>query len=139
MPVSFLRLEAGALSNGVGVGVRGGATLVAFPSGVVRPTLGVEGGYTWGGRGMWALEFIADANLKAALSNLDVAFVTARLGVELGSRNFAFTLQVGASYLDARLGVQTLDFGGGVTLQATGTRLHGFIPSARLGLLFCFG
>jgi hypothetical protein len=139
MPLDFLRLEAGGLSNGVGLGVRGGATLVAFPRSPFRPTLGVEAGYTWGGTGMWAMEYITDATLRAALSNLTVGFVTARVGFELGSKNLALTVQLGASYLDALLGVQTLDLGNGVTLQATGSRLKGFVPSLRVGFIICFG
>jgi hypothetical protein len=139
MPLDFLRLEAGALSNGVGVGMRGGVTLVAFPRWAVRPTLGVEGGYAWGGRAMWALDYISDANLRAALSDVSVGFFTARAGLELGSKNVALTVQAGVSYLDATIGVQTIDFGGGVTVQASGSRVHGFVPSVRVGFLFCFG
>ncbi len=104
-----------------------------------EPTLGVEAGYAWGGKAMWALEYISDANLRTALSDLNVGFVSARAGFELGSKNLALTVQVGASYLDASLGAQSLDLGNGVSFQATGSRLKGFVPSARVGFLICFG
>jgi hypothetical protein len=139
MPFDFLRLEAGGLTNGLGLGVRAGASLVAFPRYFLRPTLGAEGGYVWGGRAMWALGYVSDPTLRSALSDVNVSFITARVGLELGSKNFAFTVQGGVSYLDATIGSQTVDLGGGASLQASGSRVHGFVPSARVGFLFCFG
>ena len=119
--------------------MRLGATLLAFPNFPIRPTLGVDGGYTYGGVGAWLLGYISDETLKAALSKVTVGFVTARAGLELGSKNVAFTLQAGVSWIDVSVGTQTVDLGNGVSLKATGSALRGFVPSARLGLLFCFG
>ncbi len=139
MPVSFLRLQLAGLTNGLGTGARLGVELVAFPTWVLRPTLGVEGGYTFGGVGAWALGSISDDTLRAALSKVTVGFVTARAGLELGSKTFALTLQAGVSWIDVNLGSQAINLGSGVSLKATGSSLRGFVPSARVGLLFCFG
>lgn len=139
MPLSFLRLQLSGLTNGLGSGVRVGAALVAFPTWVVRPTLGVDGGYTFGGVGAWLLGSIGDETLKTALSKVSVGFVTARAGLELGSKHFALTLQAGVSWVDVNLGAQAVDLGGGTSMKATGSSLRGFVPSARVGLIFCFG
>lgn len=139
MPLRFLRVQVAGLTNGLGVGVRLGATLVAFPTWPVRPTLAVAGGYTYGGQGAWLLEYIGDATLRAALSNVTVAFVSAHGGLELGSKNVALTLQAGVSWVDVNLGSQAVDLGSGVSVKAAGSLLRGFVPTARVGLLFCFG
>lgn len=139
MPLSLLRIHLAVLTNGLGVGARLGATLVGFPTWVVRPTLGVDGGYTFGGVVPWLLGYVGDEMLKTALAKVSVGFVTARGGFELGSKNVALTVQGGVSWIDVNLGAQTADLGGGVSVKATGSSVRGFVPSVRLGLLFCFG
>lgn len=139
MPLSFLRLHLAGLTNGLGTGARVGAAFVAFPTWVVRPTVGVDGGYTFGGVGAWLLGAIGDETLKTALSKVTVGFVTARAGLELGSKHFALTLQAGVSWVDVSLGAQTVDLGSGNSMKATGSSLRGFVPSARVGVIFCFG
>lgn len=139
MPLSFLRLQLAGLTNGLGTGVRIGAALVAFPTWVVRPTLGVDGGYTFGGVGAWLLGYVSDETLKTALSKVSVGFVTAHAGLELGSKHFALTLQAGASWVDVNPGVLVVNLGSGASMKATGLSLHGFVPSARVGFIWCFG
>lgn len=139
MPVSFLRLHLAGLTNGLGSGVRFGASLMPFPRWVLRPTVGADVGYTYGGQGAWLLGYVADETLRTALSNVTVAFATARAGIELGSRHVAFTLQGGISWINIDLGAQALQLDHGLSLKADGSALRGFIPSLRVGLLFCFG
>lgn len=139
MPLSFLRVSLGGLTNGVGAGVRLGVTLLAFPRWPVRPLVSVDGGYVFGGHAPWALDFITDTSLRTALSQVNVGFVNAHAGLEMGSRNIAVVLRGGVSWIDVDLGGQSLTLGGGVSVTAAATSLRGFIPSARLGLMISFG
>ncbi len=139
-PFRFLRLQVGGLTNGVGSGVRMGVMLLAFPRSPFRPLLGVDGGYVYGGLGPWLPQLIDDPRLRAWVTGLSVGFVNAQVGFELGSKHVALTLRVGLSYIDVGLRSQTLDVGvEGAPLTVTGIAISGFIPSARLGVLFCFG
>lgn len=138
MPVSFLRVHLGALTNGVGAGVRLGATVLAFPTWPVRPMLNVDAGYVFGGHAAWVLDSITDPRLKALVSGANVGFLDAHAGFEFGSRNVALVLSGGISWIDVDLGRQSLTLGN--TAVTTGsTSLRGFIPSARLGFMFSFG
>jgi hypothetical protein len=139
MPVSFLRIHLGGLTNGLGAGVRVGATVLAFPTWPVRPLLNVEGGYVFGGYAPWALDSVTDPTLKAVLDHANIGFASAHLGLELGSRNIAFVLRGGISWIDVDLGGQSIDLGGGVKVTSQSTTVRGFIPSARLGFMVSFG
>jgi hypothetical protein len=139
MPVSFLRIHLGGLTNGVGAGVRLGATLVAFPTWPVRPLLSVDAGYVFGGHAPWVLEYVADPTLRAALSQVSAGFLNAHAGLELGGRNVALVLRGGVSWIDLDLGAQSVALGGGVTVTANSSSVRGFIPSARIGLMISFG
>lgn len=136
-PVRYLRLSLGGLSNGVGAGVRLGATLVAFPSSVFRPLLGVDGGYVFGGQAAWLPDLIPDATVRSLVTGANVAFGSAQVGFELGSKNFAFTLRGGLAYVDVGLPSQTFQ-AQGASFTAQGLSFRGIIPSARLGFLVCF-
>lgn len=138
-PGRFLRLSVGGLSNGVGAGVRFGVMLVAFPSSVFRPLLGVDGGYVFGGEAAWLPQLIENAQLRAVVTGVNVGFGTAQVGFELGSKNFAFTLRAGLAYVDVGLGSQSLSTGGTSSVSASGLSIKGVIPSARLGFIFSFG
>lgn len=138
-PGRYLRLSVGGLSNGVGAGVRAGVTLVAFPTGLLRPLLGVDGGYVFGGQLAWLPQLISDEALQQALTGLTVAFANAQVGFELGSKHVAFTLRAGFSYVDVGAVSQTYPTGGTTSVRARGLTLSGVIPSARLGFLFLFG
>lgn len=138
-PGRFLRISVGGLSNGVGAGVRLGLMLVAFPSSAFRPLLGVDGGYVFGGAAAWLPQLITDDTARAAITGVNVAFASAQVGFELGSKHVAFTLRAGLSYIDVGLSDQTFSTGGATTVTARGLTVNGFIPSARLGFIFCFG
>lgn len=135
----FVRLSVGGLSNGVGAGVRFGVTLMAFPSSLFRPLLGIDGGYVFAGQAAWLPQLIDDTRVRALISGLNVGFANAQVGFELGSKNVAFTLRAGLSYVAVGLGPQTFATGGGGTVTSSGLAIKGFIPSARLGFIFCFG
>ncbi|MFZ5441513.1 MAG: hypothetical protein ACOZQL_16015 [Myxococcota bacterium] len=138
-PGRFLRIQLSGLTNGVGSGVRLGAMLVAFPSFAFRPFLGVDGGYVWGGQWAWLPQLIDDPTVRSMITGVSVGFASAQVGFELGSKNFAFVLRAGLSYVDLGLPNQQLTTGSASSVSIGGLALHGFIPSARLGFLICFG
>lgn len=138
-PGRFLRLTAGGLNNGVGTGVRLGVMLVAFPRFAFRPTLGLDAGYVFGGQGEWLPRLIQNEQLRGALTGVNVAFVNAQVGFELGSKHVAIFLRAGLSYVDLTLGAQRLDTSATSAVTVQGLTLNGFLPSARLGFIFMFG
>lgn len=138
-PGRYLRLSVGGLSNGVGVGVRAGVLLVAFPTSLFRPLLGVDGGYVFGGQLAWLPQLITDEAVRATITGLTVGFASAQAGFELGSKHLAFTVRAGFSYVDAGVPSRTYVTGNATTVTARGLVLTGVIPSARLGFLFSFG
>lgn len=138
MPGRFLRIHAGGLNNGVGSGVRFGATLVAFPSFGFRPLLGVDAGHTFGGAGEWLPNVLGNTQLANALSGASISFASAQIGLELGSPTFALTLRAGASWVDVSVNPVNVETSANTSVSASGIVLRGFMPSARLGFLFCF-
>jgi hypothetical protein len=87
----------------------------------------------------WALDSVTDPTLRSVLDHANIGFASAHVGLEFGSRNVAFVLRGGISWIDVNLGGQTIDLGGGVKVSSASTTLRGFIPSARLGFMFSFG
>jgi hypothetical protein len=139
MPAASLRLHLGGVNNGLGSGFRGGAVLLAFPSLAWRPLLGVEGGSIVGGPGAWLPEFVPDPIVRAVLSGASVTFVNTQLGFELGSRHVALVVRAGMSWVRVTPRDQEFPLGDAGVLRLGGLSLSGFIPSARIGLLVCFG
>lgn len=138
-PGRFFRLHAGGLTNGVGSGVRFGAMLMAFPSFAFRPFIGIDGGYVFGGELAWLPQLLKDESLRNAVTGVSVGFANAQVGFEVGSKNVAFTLRAGLSYVDIGMANQSISTGGTSMVTVSGIALRGFIPSARLGFIFCFG
>jgi hypothetical protein len=138
-PGRYLRLLVGGLSNGVGAGVRAGAQLVAFPTSIFRPLLSVDAGWVFGGQLAWLPPLLDDEVARKAISGMTVGFANVQLGFELGSKHFAVTLRAGLSYVELRAPSQSYAAGGASTLTLNGLSVTGFVPSARLGLLFSFG
>ena len=118
-PVGWLRLELGGIHNAVAGGIRGGVVL-ARPTGIFRPTLGLSVGRSFGGEAGW---------LYDKLGRVSYDFASAMAGLELGSRHAALFLRAGMSWVDGSVELEG-------TLQPVRVRL--FIPSARLGLAFFF-
>lgn len=127
-PNPFLRLSVGGLSNGVGAGARAGLSLICFPRSAFRPLIGVDGGYVWGGQGEWLPQLIQNKVVRESITGLNVGFLDAHLGFELGSKNVAFTFRAGPALVDVGPG----------TVTSKGIRIKGTVPSARLGFVFSF-
>ncbi len=138
-PGRYFRLHVGGLTNGVGTGVRIGVMLVAFPTLAFRPLIGVDAGYVFGGQGAWLPQLLTDQTARNAVTGLNVGFANAQVGFEIGSKNVAFTLRAGLSYVDLGATSQSIATSGSTSISASGLALRGFIPSARLGFLFSFG
>jgi hypothetical protein len=137
-PGRFFRIHAGGLNNGVGSGVRIGATLIAFPSFGFRPLLGFDAGHAFGGAGEWLPQVMPDVRIAKLISGASVSFANLQVGFELGTPTFAFTLRAGMSWVDIGVASQRLDTSATSSVSASGLVVSGFIPSARLGLLFFF-
>ncbi|MHB8876997.1 MAG: hypothetical protein ACYC8T_25150 [Myxococcaceae bacterium] len=135
-PASWLRFQLGAIGNGAGSGVRLGAVLVPFHS-ALRPTLSVEAGYYLDGDARWLAGKATSPQLEAVLSNVTYQFANAHLGLELGSRRFAFFLRVGASYVDVSVpGLARLfEAQPGPAVAAPSAHLRTPLPSAKLGFV----
>ena len=71
---------------------------MAFPRSVFRPLIGVDAAYVFGGQGAWLPQLISNKAWRNSITGVNVGFLDAHVGFELGSKNVAFTLQViGAS------------------------------------------
>jgi hypothetical protein len=101
--------------------------------------LGVDGGWVFGGHLAWLPSLLTDEAARTAISGMTVGFANAQVGFELGSKHVAVTLRAGLSYVELRAPSQSYSAGGASTVTVDGLSIRGFIPSARLGLLFCFG
>lgn len=137
-PGRYLRIHGGGLNNGIGSGVRFGATGVAFPTMAFRPLLGVDVGYVFAGTGAWLPQLIEDTRVRDALSGVHVAFANAQVGFEAGSAHVAFTLRAGISYVSMTAANQDVATGANSSVTVSGIAVTAVIPSARLGLLICF-
>jgi hypothetical protein len=137
MPVSWVRVHVGGLATLSGSGVRAGVTLLAFSRAPVRPTLGVEAGYSFTGSARWLPFVDAVPGLSSALDQVSYGWASAHAGFELGSRHVALVLRGGLSYVDLTFAGPRLDVGG-ASLSASSMSLRGLIPSARVGLMVAF-
>jgi hypothetical protein len=141
-PAWPLRLHAGALSYGAGLGARAGLSLVPFKF-PLTPSLTLEAGR----------HFPADANRvgrwvsgdpafsSPLLSRVAYDFANAHLGLEVGSvRRFSVSLRGGLSYLRSQVdGAQAfldaeLEQEPG-SLAVSTPRLRAVLPSAKLAFL----
>lgn len=134
-PVAPLRLQLGAVHNGLSAGARAGVAFVPFQS-FIRPSLVVEAGMIPRGDGRVLRALIGpvaiDPELLGAIS---YRFASARLGLELGSsRAFSVQLQGGVSYLDGSISSLS---GRGYSIG--GAKLQLLIPSVTLGTTLFFG
>src|SRR5579871_658119 len=84
-PTHWLRLYAGALTNGAGAGLRGGVTLATFHA-FATPTLTLEAGQLRDGNANPLASYLTrDAHFHAdVLDHVGYEFVNAQLGFELG-------------------------------------------------------
>lgn len=137
MPARWIRLGAAVLTHGGAVGVRATLTVVPF-AWVVRPTLTAEAGHYFKGNLGWFLGASTPAPLRALLGQAEYDFFNGHVGFELGSQRVAFVLRGGFSFVGGVLAPTTFTQDGG-TVSAGTTRFQGFSPSAKAGLIVCFG
>lgn len=137
-PGRYLRIHAGGLNNGIGSGVRFGATIVTFPESAFRPIIGVDVGYVFAGTGAWLPQLIDDAAIRNAISGVHLAFANGQVGFEAGSKHVAFTLRAGISYVSMTAANQEVSTGANSSVTISGIAVTAVIPSARLGVLVCF-
>jgi hypothetical protein len=147
-PVPFMRVHLGGTSNGLGAGFRGGATFGPF-NWMIRPTVGLDASYTFGGKAAWLAGALGGAlgssegsgGLNQVLDRVTIGAVSGHLGLEAGKSRVAFFIQAGISYLD--ISPVSLDLGNDAGVGAAGSKVSvGFravIPSGRLGLMIFLG
>lgn len=136
-PWKFLRLGGGAAYNMAGMGVKGSLTLLPFHW-FLTPTLGVEAGRFFPAD---ASRFVSDADAVAhqLLSRVGYDYLSADLGIEIGSENrFVFFLRAGLSEIvpsvgDASAALQAAN--PSLRITAAQPSLRARIPTARVGFL----
>lgn len=134
-PAAWLRVQAGALGNGVGSGVRVGLVLAPLDW-PVRPTLSVEAGRYFDGDAAWVLGDGASAALKSFLSRVSYDFAEGQLGLEFGSKRFAFFLRGGLAYVDISVpNVSQLLSGQAASAAGPAAHIRSPLPSAKLGFV----
>lgn len=140
-PLSFLRVGAGALTNGASVGARAGLTLSAPWR--VAPALTLEAGHLFEGDANRVVRLVTrdPAFDHALLRRVAYDFATAHLGLELQGTRFGFSLRGGASYLRLPLqGAEALTPADGtVQVRLTDPTLRAVLPSVKLGFAVYFG
>lgn len=142
-PLSFLRLQGGVLTNGLGLGARAGVSLVPLNF-VVSPSLTLEYGHYFESDSRTFLRALGVSlgQAEPALARFSYGFANAHLGLEAGSERFQFSLRLGLSYLNTSLngsGDLIEQGSGDPTIRAEDLRLRGVLPSLKLGFLFFFG
>lgn len=141
-PWYFVRLNAGVATDVIGVGVKGGVTLVPFHWGVV-PTLGFEAGHFWQGD---ATRFgtVSDAALNKLLQSVGYDYLSADVGLEFGSQDrFVFYVRAGmtqvypstSNFQAALNAVNGLSCAAPPCIRAADPTLSGRSPAARLGFI----
>lgn len=127
-PLHWLRIHAGAGHNLIGLGLRGGLSLIPF-RGFISPTLDLEGGHSF--KGDLRSPYPSGEGIPETLG---YSYGNAHLGIELGSDNFRFFLRGGYSYVAAEADLGELDESG-VRFDSP-AELSLFTPSAKLGFIF---
>jgi hypothetical protein len=142
-PVSAVRLWAGPAWNYVGFGGQAGLMLVPFSS-IIAPSLSVEVGryldadlrkYVDSGSG-------APSEVTPLLAHVRYEYLAAHVGLELGSRRFAFTLRAGLAWIraSAQGTTRTTDASGNTTSEVyfSDPRITAAVPSVKLGIQTTF-
>jgi hypothetical protein len=142
-PLDWLRLNAGLVTNTVGLGVRGGVSVAPFRA-FVTPSLNLDiGHYFKADYSKLPERFGADAgSAEATLRDVGYTFGSASLGVELGSqRGLSFFLRAGLSYWDfspANAEQALRDAANDPTLTVAPVSLRFTSPSVKLGFTYFF-
>ncbi|MBF5041719.1 hypothetical protein FGE12_04905 [Aggregicoccus sp. 17bor-14] len=137
-PLSWLRLNAGPVTNSVGFGVRGGLSIAPFHA-FLTPSLNADvGHYFKADYSELPRRFGASSDTAAAtLKDVGYTFATASVGLELGSQSgFSFFLRAGLSYWDfspANAEPALRDAADDPTLTVAPVSLRMSSPSVKLG------
>jgi hypothetical protein len=101
-PWSWVRMQAGAGSNAVSPGIRGGLVLVPFGTG---PSLTLEGGNYFEGDANGIASQIVGSSYESSRTAQQVGyrFANGHLGLEFGEDVFTFFLHGGMSYVHAEI------------------------------------
>jgi hypothetical protein len=138
-PVKWVRADAGFAYNYLGMGARGGLTVVPFHWAIV-PTLRVEAGRFFKSDVNEKLErFASDipTYMKPALDSFGYDYASAQVGLEFGSqRSFVFFVRGGLAWLKADFGDANGIEDGSTEVDVTGLSAHASGPTASLGFLF---
>jgi hypothetical protein len=142
-PLSWLRLNAGMMTNTVSFGVRGGASLLVLNS-FVAPTLNADVGHYFGGDYNKLVERLGGSPGSGTALARDVSYeyATGSLGLEVGPHDsWAVLLHVGLSYWSIH-GQNTQQFLQDSTndssITATPLNVRLTSPSLKLGFLYYF-
>jgi hypothetical protein len=137
-PVGFVRLHAGGGYNLVSPGVRAGVSIMRARGGM-RPSLVLEAGrYFDGDANPLMRQLIGEPEYhEDSLSKVGYDWVSAHVGLELGTDHIRFFLHAGFSEIRSR--VHDPDALVGESSQAhfeQDLRISGHVPSGRLGFIF---
>jgi hypothetical protein len=142
-PWSWLRVQAGAGTNSVSAGLRGGVAIVPFG---VGPSLTLEVGHYFEGDANGTASRIVGSDYRrtATAEHFGYQYANAHLGLELGHEHFSFFVHGGVSYVHLVLrhanDVLSPQFAGapngGTTVNFSGDPvITAWVPSAKLGFL----
>lgn len=149
-PMHWLRLHAGPLYNGSGLGLRGGVSLVPFNF-AVTPAATFEYGRYFRSSGTSIVGTVnrfvePDISLGAfepLVRNLSYEYVSAHLGLEFGPpQTFVFYLRGGLTFLTTTLAgsQETLqNITGDPTLSVQDFNIRGAFPALKLGFIVYLG
>jgi hypothetical protein len=137
-PLEWLRLHAGAGTNGISPGVRAGALVVPFG---VGPSVALEAGHYFEGDANAVLATFGGSEYRdnSVAKRVGYDFVNAHLGLEVGVERFTFFLHGGASYVRAEL--HDVNDVLGASDGDTAVAFHGnprivaWLPSVKLGFI----
>jgi hypothetical protein len=141
-PQPWLRLQAGAGSNAISPGIRGGVVLVPFGAG---PSLTLEAGHYFEGdaNGLFASFAGSEYRNNAIAKRVGYQFANFHAGFEVGQERFTFFLHGGISYLhtqlhsvDEVLGATEAGRNAAATYGIGGdSSIDAWIPSLKLGFI----
>lgn len=136
-PVRALRVHAGGAHNGIGPGLRGGASVIPFGT-VVTPTLVIDAGRFFARDANPVIEDVSgEPSDLGTFERFGYDFASAHVGLEVGRSRATFYLRGGVSWVRAELGGDDMaDDGSSSTTTDVEVRAIG--ASASLGFIIYF-
>jgi hypothetical protein len=141
-PWNWFRLSAGAGTNAISFGVRGGVTIVPF---AVGPSFIVEGGHYFEGNANSTVSAMTSGSNEGnrLADKVGYQYANLHLGLELG-KEFTFFVHGGMSYIHTTLHNVNEEFGGASDNNEGGKTvlvfngdplLSAWVPSLKLGFI----